>query len=595
MLETLLLWVYMLLVCLTAGTVALALLRRILDTPGPSDLGPASCVMAGVTVLTVYAEYFSIFAGVGAAAHILMLALVVSGAFLCRYEIRKSFTRLLRVLRSPEWLIILALTIALAFYTSRGSFHTDTGIYHAQAIRLIEEYGCLIGSGNIQQHFAYNSSSLCFAALFTFSWLFPGTAFHGTTGFLMTVLGIYAVHGLLTVRRTRAFGAAGCDAAILLYILTNAVYAMSPATDFAAMLNVLFLFSEWLRGPRQNSEETAGVPAAAVKRESIVRSRAGYYGLLSVYAIFIVSLKLSAAPVVLLAFLPLVLLIRERQPKRILLFVCTGFLAFLPYLIRNVILSGWLLYPVETIDLFRVDWKIPREYLETDAAQISVWGKCLYDVSKKDWPLRQWFSVWLAAQEHYALMLLGAQLPAAALLIINALYRSSHGMRIGWDRVIFYIALFLSLAVWFLEAPFIRYGLAYLLAFPLITAFEFCGMTARQVFPPAESRSRAGSIPLTLGYLLCAGMLVCSASWIDHYAMDDLVFAKQHLADPYYLTQKPFDHPQEESEDLNGITVYYSVDGEINSYWVTPSTCYRQMLDRSEARGSTIRQGFRAK
>ena len=71
MLEVLILWGYMLLVCMTAGTVVLSLLSRILSTPKPSILGPASCVMTGIFALTIYAEYFSLFAGVGAAAHLL--------------------------------------------------------------------------------------------------------------------------------------------------------------------------------------------------------------------------------------------------------------------------------------------------------------------------------------------------------------------------------------------------------------------------------------------------------------------------------------------------------------------------------------------
>ena len=52
MLEVLILWGYMLLVCMTAGTVVLSLLSRILSTPKPSILGPASCVMTGIFALT---------------------------------------------------------------------------------------------------------------------------------------------------------------------------------------------------------------------------------------------------------------------------------------------------------------------------------------------------------------------------------------------------------------------------------------------------------------------------------------------------------------------------------------------------------------
>ena len=31
----------------------------------------------------------------------------------------------------------------------------------------------------------------------------------------------------------------------------------------------------------------------------------------------------------------------------------------------------------------------------------------------------------------------------------------------------------------------------------------------------------------------------------------------------------------------------------MNSYWLVPSVCYSDMLDRSQPRGTTVRDGFR--
>ena len=67
-------------------------------------------------------------------------------------NVRKRF-------RSKEGVVCLIIVLISAFYASRGVFHRDTGIYHAQAIRIIEEYGVIKGIGNFQLHFAYNSSA----------------------------------------------------------------------------------------------------------------------------------------------------------------------------------------------------------------------------------------------------------------------------------------------------------------------------------------------------------------------------------------------------------------------------------------------------
>ena len=259
---------------------------------------------------------------------------------------------------------------------------------------------------------------------------------------------------------------------------------------------------------------------------------------------------------------------------------------------------------MDSLDLFSVDWKVPAAYLEHDAAQISVWAKCLYDVNKKDWTVRQWLPVWLSGQQHYELMLIYAQFAAVLLLVIDLIFRLLRRIRIGWDRVFYYLAVAASLAVWFLEAPFIRYGLAFLFALPLTAAFEFFGMTFHELVPSnhaakissaaVPTRHRA-TVSLTLGASLCLAIFLCFTSWLDHYMMDDLVFTKHHLTEPYYLTQIPFDTVRESSVDWNGITIYYSEETDRNSYWLTPSVCYRSMLDRTEPRGKTIRDGFRPK
>lgn len=72
--------------------------------------------------------------------------------------------------------------VMTAYFASRGLQHTDTGIYHAQAIRWYEEYGLVKGLGNLQQHFAYNSAYLAYAAAFSMKWL-VGQSLHGTNGF----------------------------------------------------------------------------------------------------------------------------------------------------------------------------------------------------------------------------------------------------------------------------------------------------------------------------------------------------------------------------------------------------------------------------
>ena len=196
----------------------------------------------------------------------------------------------------------------MAFFTSRGSFHTDTGIYHAQAIRLIEEYGVLKGLGNLQLHFAYNSAYLPLCALFTLSFILP-FALHTMSGFLMVLCTSYAVHGLLDINKHKRHGGDMARAAILVYSLSNLTGLQSPATDYGTQFLVLYIFCNWICYAEERYHGSFD------KDEDIA-----FYGYLSILSIFAVSMKLSAAFIVILASLPFVALVRRKMWKQLFVF-----------------------------------------------------------------------------------------------------------------------------------------------------------------------------------------------------------------------------------------------------------------------------------
>ena len=89
----------------------------------------------------------------------------------------------------------------------------------------------------------------------------------------------------------------------------------------------------------------------------------------------------------LLVLKPAVVLIKEKRYGQIAVYIMLGLLAVFPYLARNVILSGWLVYPFPSIDLFSFDWKIPAGEARYDAEEIKVYAKGMTDVLLKDLPL----------------------------------------------------------------------------------------------------------------------------------------------------------------------------------------------------------------
>ena len=423
MIITLISWVYIFIICLTLGVSVRKALSRIIPVPSVEKIGITGLVVTGLVSLTVYAEYFSIFYKVGGICHgIMFLAFLISFAK-NRKEIAYIIKHKLAFVNKLNVILFIILCVIASFYTSRGEFHTDTGIYHAQAIRILEEYGCIKGLGNFQLHFAYNSFYLIFCAKFTMSFILP-SALHTMSGFFMVLFSSYALFGLTQKKVPGWRGADMARIGVLMYSVTVLGGLQSPATDYGTMYMVLYILTAWIINCEEKKDKSEDVAV---------------YGYLTLLGVFTVSMKLSAAFIVLLAVVQAALLLRKRKYKKIFIYVIVGFFTILPFLIRNVIISGYLIYPFPGIDIFNVIWKIPAEYVKKDAAQITAWGRCLYDIEKLDLPLSKWLPVWWSNQEIYGKMLMGAQFVGLVLVTFIFLRRVDRNHRLRNDLLVFYV------------------------------------------------------------------------------------------------------------------------------------------------------------
>lgn len=556
MLSVVLSWIYIFLICALIGIGALSLFKN-------KHFPLMLYLITGVVVITVYVQFFSIFAQIGICAHVILLA----AALLCGYINRREVCRLWKadrtVMCSWEGFFYCCFILLIAFFTSRGEFHTDTNIYHAASIRIYEEYGMVKGIGNLQLHYAYNSSYLAFASIFSLKWL-SGRSLHTTTGFLELAMCLYAFHGLRNFREHGNHVTDMMRVGILLYTLVNVTRSMSPATDYATMFFVLFVITAWCENFFEGDSDIT------------------VYALLSVAAVFTATLKFSSCLLALIAVYPAVCLIRNKKWKETGAYIFCSCMMVCPFLIRNYFISGWLLYPFDRIDLFKVVWKIPKEYLLHDAAQIKVWGRCLYDVDKIDLPVSEWLPVWWEHQFRYEKMFLGAVVLSLVLQTVMLFVRLLRKQKIRLQLIVLHLAIWANIAVWFYMAPFIRYGLAFLIAVIMIAVGEYL------------SDKKSGIYSIVAGGLAFCIIVSVSPYW-DQYITDAGVFIKQGLREPYYLVQQDYDEADMESCEINGNTVYYSKEGEINSYHVFPGTCYKHMLERSTLIGDRIEEGFKAK
>jgi hypothetical protein len=536
MLATLLIWLYTFFLCYVYGFLFLKLLR----TEGDFPAAPL-VVVTGLVVLTTLASFFSLFFQTGLLLNLLLLAGAV-GAVLTR-----SIPLPRRRPMSLVSLIVLFLALLLVLETAtHRPLNPDTNIYHAQAIHWIENFPAVPGLGNLHGRLAYNSSWFISNALFSLTFLGLGS-FHLTAGVLFLSILIYFWGGL-----SEMFRGEYTPAALLKVLFIPLMFSLlgaeisSPGTDLPASLLLWLMAVLW-------AEEQG--PFHAV--------------LIVILAVFVVTVKLSAAPALLLALFVLGGQLLRREKRSLVSAAVCGALALFPFLTRNVILSGYLLYPFPSVDIFSFDWKVPLERVVSERMSILAWGRFprLDATRVLAMPFGEWFPKWLAEQTLSRKVILWATLfsPLAVLPGLRLVRR----FWLGW--LVFYAgALF-----WLFSAPDFRFGYGFLIGtIAMALAPWFASVLKRSTFP--ATRISAVISLLIAGYLA-------------------LVFATSFEARTFasrLLLPAGYDHVATQSCDLANGKVFCAKAYDACSYDAFP--CIPSPRPKVELRDPvTLGDGFR--
>lgn len=549
MVSVLLIWGYMSFTCYVLGFAALKMLSGRQQYPFKKE---STFLYAGIVVTTVYAQFFSLFDKVGLAANVVMLMLCAVCVFRYRKELTERFHTLRLTVTPVRAGVTVLLLLLFAYGTSTGVIHYDTGLYHAQSIRWIEEYGIVPGLGNLHSRLAYNSASFGLSALYSFGFL-GGQSYHCGAGFLAFLLALTCAEGF-TWERIRGPKLSDFVRVIGVYYLLIIFDEMvSPASDYFMVLGVFYILIRWLELTEKG--EKSYLP----------------YGLLCLIGVWLVTVKLSGALILLLTLKPACMMIREKRGKEIAKFLGLGSFTAAPFLIRNVILSGWLLYPSTVIDLFGFDFKIPKGVAEYDAREIQVWGRGFSDVSRYDDPFGNWFPDWAMSLDTVNKVFLLLALSSLIMLLGLCGYTLVKRRKEMLDFLLVAGTVAACFLFWLTSAPLIRYGCVYLWVLPiLIWGFFYLKIS------PGLDRYK-----LYLIVLLLAGVYKTYA-----FAGETL----QGATAKYLICQKDYDNFETVTYELHGYTFYYPESGDRTGYRDFPASPVKA---EDIFRGDTIEDGFR--
>lgn len=505
-------------------------------------------VMCGLVAATVYSQIFSLFGGVGLLANIFLSVGAVLSLFLDMKGTKKNFCEIRSHTNGVCLIVTAVLFVLWAYFSSRGYIHYDSDLYHGQSIRWIEEYGVVPGLGNLHNRLAYNSSSYALSALFSMKFLF-GTSMHSMSGFFAFVLSVSCIDIYINVKRKKLLLSdyLRCAAAYYLFTLTEEV--VSPASDYFVMLVVFYIVIRW-------------ITLLEEKEESFVP-----YAWLCVCGVFAVTLKLTAGLVLLLTIKPLIGMLKEKKYRAISFFLISGIVVLVPWLIRNVIISGWLVYPFPVLDLFCFEWEMDAVVAANDAKEIMVWGRGVYDISLAGQPVWEWFAQWFT----------GTLSATQKLLIIGCVFSISvFAVDVIWaiikkkkDRVDFslvFITVASSYLYWQLSAPLFRYGYAYvLLTVALMGGFLLAKLKKDRV------------VFILIALYGCYKLAVTG------------IYVEQTIRLPYYLNTQTYQTYEMISYEQNGIMFHAPVAGDRTGYEPFPAAPHQGHFF---LRGDSLEDGF---
>ena len=552
-------------------------------------IGIMSSVMAGLAITTAYAGFFSIFYKVGIVANIVMILFCVLSVWLDRTHYTDILSDINggkfigRIFGSGSTRIIkviafLIFFVAALFFTTEGNFFSDSGYYHEQSIRWIEEFGTVKGSVHILKRLAYNSCYFCQCALYSMRDIFS-QSLHCLSGFYGILVMGYALAGFNKSIRTNAIRLAP-----FVYFILLCSEITSPASDYPLVFSVFYVVIRWFE--LSDEEEEHYSP----------------YALLSLFVVFLISIKLTVGCLILIVIKPAIAMIKEKRVKEIITSIMAGIIILLPYFIRNYIICGWLIYPFTKIDIFNPDWKIPMRHVQADADEIKVWGRGMGQIGGQ---VTDSIKVWLPNWWEY-MSVPNRMIVASAIIVLSVylVYRvcrfvtgviriynrktATNEKRLviidNIDRYIFEAALLFSLLYWFFESPLFRYGVCYIIVAMFYAIGDMLG----------EAWNKSVIIKVAV-VLICVLTMIPFTNGIIEYFKWNYECILYYSDYEYFVMQEDYPRVEYGTTEINGVTFYYPKEelGQIG-YHMFPALWFNG-TDNVESRGDKITDGYRYK
>lgn len=331
----------------------------------------------------------------------------------------------------------VALCLIGCFLTFKG-MHTprnyDSGLYHFNSIRWLNEYPMVAGLGLLHERLAFNSSWFELPALLN---IFP--YFNHGYAVAMPLILLVAIAHIFQFQFDK-FKLAGLSVAILLLGLMRFLFdlpAPTPDTPIGILQIIVTLIL---------------IELVFVKKEGVDDQRDLKLLTLVVLCATMVTIKLSGLVFAALSLLVLIpVLYHILTVKRVVIYALVATIILIPHLLRGYFLSGAPLFPSTAGAILTFDWAMSKGAIENTANWVYCWARkpgegCMESLENWNW-VPQWW-------EQFSLRIKALGAGSFALIVGSLLALRRARLSQGLVLLYLYCAVNVSTIIfWFFTAP----------------------------------------------------------------------------------------------------------------------------------------------
>jgi len=347
MLSVLLIWLIISLVLYVSGDIFLRIYNYTCKRNEAYSL--LNTILIGIPFLSIILMLISFFLPISTNISILLylfsfLYLLVTRKWHIFYQTIKYRIKLYTIVE----LIFLSISaLVFIFIVTWALPNFDSTYYHHQSQRWIEDYPLVKGIANLEERFGFNSIYFILNSPFTFRFL------HGEAQFcIQSLLAVFIFLWIFDKLVRSDYDLKYCILLFIyiIFISVNLIGLSDSSTDVSSNLIAFYLIVRAILIPD------------LLKKDALL-----YISVLP----FLAAIKLSMAFISLICIFPLIQLARDKELKAILFLLLFVLLMMSLWILRNAFISGYLIYPFYQLDILNVDWKLPKDVAIAENKYIS--------------------------------------------------------------------------------------------------------------------------------------------------------------------------------------------------------------------------------